>query len=304
MSTEQLRETFQRRSDMQRHVAKLKQRSMWPLRQRSRRAAPPPAQGTGTVNDSNVRSERPDQTTVDEKTPPRLVHPNRFEDSQGAGRQLAQFDPTNTSFTSTVPVISKNEADELVITLGRQGRTGTGSERKRPVNPLIAQELLLGGPADDDIQEFKVYYAFDLPDSVEDDDGAKDHTAGSFSNAGGAIQVQPAAKLKARDEGYQRFFEAATKGASGSGSNNNQDGLKASPTWEGQPSKFRPRTPYQPTLDSSNDYGDIMSKSLWFYQVQSECHDASLLRAQTDCCRSCYREWLADRRTETHSLEE
>ena len=270
MTTEQLRETFQRRSDMQRHVAKLKQRSMWPLRQRSRRASPALPSASGTVDESVVRGGDANQTTVDEKTPPRLVHPSRFECSQGAGRQLAQFDPTNTSFISTFPVISKNEADELVITLGRQGRTGTGSERKRPVNPLIAQELLLGAPADDDIQEFKIYYAFDLPDATEDRNTQNSHTEGSFSNAGGAIQVQPAAKLKAREEGYQRFFEAATKGASGGGSNNNQDGLKAAPTWEGQPSKFRPKTPYQPTLDSGNDYGDIISKGLWFYQVQSE----------------------------------
>jgi hypothetical protein len=51
---------------------------------------------------------------------------------------------------------------------------------------------------------------------------------------------------------------------------NADNGLTAAPTWRGQPSVYRPRVPYEPSRHKSQDYGDIVSKSLWFYQVQSE----------------------------------
>lgn len=251
----ELLRSFQRRGKVMRHMAESRKRNFWPLRQRSRRSQ------IGLQVDKN-------QTFVLEKTPPRLIHPSKFEYTDGNTTRFVE----DTDFAnSTVPFVDSQDGEAFF----RSGRTSKSGNRFRPVNPALDHDNYEPDP---DVLEFRIHNLAATSEQV--DQQAVSVQTGYFSSDNGALRVLPAGKIAQRDLATQHFFEAATKQDGG-------DNVKITPTWQGQPSKFKPSQPYQPSMNSttaSTGYADVISKSLWFYQVQrKQNHSRGNDMADTDC---------------------
>ena len=237
MDPADLLRTFQRRANVKRHMAESRKRSYWPLRSRSRRSQ------TG----SDVNKEK---TFNPEKAPPRFFHASKFATADTNATQ-----PVNGS-NSTAPLVDSQDGKPFF----RSGRTSQSGSRFRPPNPLLSGDESGNDPR---VQEFRIQTS-DTGDLL-DPSGEERSQTGYFSIGEDGLQVASSGELSQRDLPSQRFLGLATTQAGGGRT-------EAAPTWQGQPSKFRPKQPYQPSMNSttaSTGYADVISKSLWFYQVQS-----------------------------------
>lgn len=267
----ELLHSFKRRGQILRHMRESRKRSIWPRRSRSRRSE------IGTQVTKN-------ETFVLERTPPRLIHPSKFEYPEGNATHLAE----NKDYSvSSAPIVDSQDGEAFF----RNGRTASSRGLRRPPNPLLEDDY---GHRDPDVQEYRIRdFAAQRPQRGLSRESPI--LSGSFSNEGGVLHVIPARKMSRRDLERQHYFQAATK-------QSGDDSTKAVPTWQGQPSKFKPNQPYQPSLNSttaSSGYGDVISKSLWFYQVQSSsfCLFALMSIADGTC-----RKRVVGERTETYPV--
>jgi len=208
---------------------------------------------------SQIRINKNNEFEVDT---PKVVHPNKYESLNASMHELngtaISFGEEEKGLNEMIPVVV---ADENGVTMdSRAGRTS--SPTSRPINPLIIDEVrqyengtLL--PFSDDIQEFHIAPSdSENAPSLASDVAPRPRT---FFVVNQPILPRQHTHNGRRDQ-IQRFFEAAKTA--------NQGDPQARATWEGQPSRYAPKTPFQPEMNVTKDYSDIISKSLWFYQVQ------------------------------------
>lgn len=143
----------------------------------------------------------------------------------------------------------------------RYGRTSQEAGMQRALNPLIVAEML-SDKGDNGAIEFVL--RLDTSDDIEFPSQGPLYL-GEVISRNGSMWVERAITQE------MDHFHARRDGD-----------VNAAPTWNGQPSQLRPKTPYEPSQHQAKDYGDIMSKSLWFYQVQS-MFCTPLLYSQADC---------------------
>ena len=190
-------------------------------------------------------------------TPPRLVHPNRFENTNTPildGNYVP--DNVNQISYSSVTVTTQDNSTNPV----RLGRTAMSGD-SRAVNPIVRQEIQGGGFTDlGGVLNFRIMSREPLNPMEEPSDSFMLESTPSIFNSSRPISQ------KMKRDAIQHLFEAASQPRQ---NNTVLGGPKAAATWNGQPSPFRPKVPYQPSMNSTHDYGDVLSKSLWFYQVQS-----------------------------------
>jgi len=234
ISQEELRISLRARSMARRHGAHQVFTPKAPFRHKARRQG----RRGGNRQAASVLGKRA-------AAPPNVVHPNLHETVVSSfyhGDNTTIFNTSDTSLHSSYPVLEASSDTHLV----RSGRTSSQSAFNRTINPAIEVDLQGNESDSGRILEFRI-----VPKTASTPGGP-----GLFELSEGGVVAKQAKRS-------QVFFEAAAKNA--------KDGsLKASSTWDGQPSKFAPKTPYQPSSNSSTGYADILSKSLWFYQVQSK----------------------------------
>lgn len=93
---------------------------------------------------------------------------------------------------------------------------------------------------------------------------------GAITFTDGKIDLEPGSSGEGGTSGSSPSLSPPQAPANPASPLTKRDGpLAAASTWEGQPSPYRPKKPYEPSKHpKSEDYADIISKSMWFYQVQ------------------------------------
>lgn len=209
-------------------------------------------------------------------------HSHRRHRRQGQIRLAVNKDVTNSSTImppqivrpkvklETMPVEKKeqngmNNMNGSKDTMGpRKGHTN------RDIKAIIEADMESGGDVDDGAVEFMIAEMEREMMTVMPMSGMPQYGAITFRD--GRIDFEPGSSESSTDT------ESSTPSAPSSPASpllplsKRDSELRAQNTWEGHPSPYRPKKPYEPFKHpKSEDYADIVSKSLWFYQVQREC---------------------------------
>lgn len=207
-----------------------------------------------------------------------LARDHRRHRRQGQIRLAVNKEATNSS-TVVPPQIVRPKV-KLESPIGKKEDSGmdkmSGSQEpmgprkgrpNRDIKAIIEADMESGGDVDDGAVEFMIsemekemmrvmpmagmpqYGAITFRDGrVDFEPGSSETSTDSSTSSAPSPPEAPALPLEKRDSE-----------------------LRAVNTWEGHPSPYRPKKPYEPSKHSkSEDYADIVSKSLWFYQVQRE----------------------------------
>ncbi|KAK9894644.1 glycoside hydrolase family 9 protein [Cystobasidium minutum MCA 4210] len=205
-----------------------------------------------------------------------LARDHRRHRRQGQIRLAVNKEATNSS-TVVPPQIVRPKV-KLESPIGKKEDSGmdkmSGSQEpmgprkgrpNRDIKAIIEADMESGGDVDDGAVEFMIsemekemmrvmpmagmpqYGAITFRDGrVDFEPGSSETSTDSSTSSAPSPPEAPALPLEKRDSE-----------------------LRAVNTWEGHPSPYRPKKPYEPSKHSkSEDYADIVSKSLWFYQVQ------------------------------------
>ena len=191
-------------------------------------------------------------------TPPRMVHPNRFEQIDTSHHEYKNLtlDEANDTTFSIFPLWEASDTTHVV----RGGKTGALSSRTRSINTALQQDTESKGVSDaNGVLEFNV-----LSLSPGKSQNLPKSDVFTYGTSLDPTEASTFDDLVKRD-GFQNILETLIKSPQNETS---RAGLKAASTWSSQPSSLRPKTPYEPDMNSTHGYGDALSKSLWFYQVQ------------------------------------
>lgn len=201
------------------------------------------------------------------------AHAHRRHRRQGQIRLVVNKDATNVSIVEPPQIVrpkvkletgqvEKKEESKMGSMGGSNGTMGPRKGRTNRDIKAIIEADMESGDVDDGAVEFmiaemeremmRVIPMAGMPQygAITFRDGKIDFEPGSSSDESTGSTTLPVAPPLALGK---------------------RDGdLRAQNTWEGHPSPYRPKKPYEPSKHpKSEDYADIMSKSLWFYQVQS-----------------------------------
>lgn len=175
------------------------------------------------------------------------------------------FNQSSYSNTASLPEVAVSPGSIFLV---QRGRTAEGSGRLRNINPYVMMDMedynATNHRSDSNIRQFSVVDA-------------------AFPAIANKRQIPPA---------IQHAFQQILPNAS-------TLPVEAVATIQGQPSPFSPAAPYDPS-SASTGYGDIITKSLWFYQVQSASNEPGDLIYSDPYDRV----GVSASRTSSHFLEE
>jgi hypothetical protein len=200
---------------------------------------------------------------------------------QGQIRLAVTKDATNVTVIDPPQIVRPRVKLETAKPVERKDDGGMGSmensdgtvpprhrgRMNRDIKAMIEADME-SGDVDDGAVEFMISEMEKDMLKVIPMAGAPQYGAITFTD--GKIDLEPGSSGEGSTSEDSPSISSPQPSANSASPLTRRDGpLVAASTWEGQPSPYRPKKPYEPSKHpKSEDYADIISKSMWFYQVQ------------------------------------